>query len=101
MVGLRQAGLHRRVGIVEIMGEPPPDLQVLVIAVGPQALGPFLGILPTERLLVQVAGSGRRRAVNQGHGAISSSPAFLSGDLRLPICLRQLEIQKAVLPGTE
>jgi hypothetical protein len=52
MVGLRLALFERGVGIVQIVGEPPRDLEILVVAVRPQALVPFGDVLGQQGLLV-------------------------------------------------
>ena len=48
MVGLRLALDDRRVRVVEVVGELVLELQVLVVAVGAQPLGPLLGVLLLE-----------------------------------------------------
>ena len=46
-----------RVRVVEVVGEVALQLEVLVVAVGPQPLGALLGVLPPDRFLVDGAGA--------------------------------------------
>ena len=55
MIVLRFALDDRKVRIVEVVGELILQLQVLVVAVGPQPLRPLLGVPPPQCFLVDVA----------------------------------------------
>src|SRR5262245_37614328 len=65
VIALRRARRDRRVGVIEIMGEPALDLEVLVVAVGTHSLVALLQILLAQPLLVDRCGL--RRLVRYRH----------------------------------
>ncbi len=73
VIGARRARRARRVGVFEVVGQPALELQVLLVAIGAQALGALLEVLATQRGLVGRAAERAACVVGHRHATLRDS----------------------------